>query len=104
MNFAFSFRLGRSSQAHEGRPWSGVSGRIRGSAHATTNFEQLRELPSLCRALVRVRCLKAAAASALSITMKSLFSRLSPDAEKFAAPVRSNRPSIWDGLIWEGTS
>jgi hypothetical protein len=39
-------------------------------------------------------CLNAAAAPALSITIKSLSWRLRPDAEKFAAPVRSNRPSI----------
>lgn len=39
-------------------------------------------------------CLKAAAASVLSITIKSLSCRLRPEAEKFAAPVRSNRPSI----------
>jgi hypothetical protein len=38
--------------------------------------------------------LKLAAASRLSITIKSLSCRLRPDAEKFAAPVRSNRPSI----------
>jgi hypothetical protein len=38
--------------------------------------------------------LKLAAAPALSITIKSLSCRLSPDAEKFAAPVRSNLPSI----------
>jgi hypothetical protein len=30
----------------------------------------------------------------LSITIKSLSCRLRPDAEKFAAAVRSNRPSI----------
>jgi hypothetical protein len=35
-----------------------------------------------------------ATATALSITIKSLSCRFSPDAEKFAAPVRSNRPSI----------
>jgi hypothetical protein len=38
--------------------------------------------------------LKLAAAPALSITIKSLSCRLSPDAEKFAAPVRKKRPSI----------
>ena len=38
--------------------------------------------------------LNAAAASALSITIKSLSCRFNPEAEKFAAPVRSNRPSI----------
>ena len=38
--------------------------------------------------------LNAPAASALSITIKSLFWRLRPDAEKFAATVQSNRPSI----------
>ena len=39
--------------------------------------------------------LKLAAASAPSITIRSLSCRLRPDAEKFAAPVRSNLPSIW---------
>jgi hypothetical protein len=38
--------------------------------------------------------LKEAPAAALPITTKSLSCRFSPDAEKFAAPVRSNRPSI----------
>jgi hypothetical protein len=38
--------------------------------------------------------LKAAAASVLSITIKSLSWRFNPEAEKFAVPVRSNRPSI----------
>jgi hypothetical protein len=37
----------------------------------------------------------AAAASALSIMIKSLSWRLRPEAEKFAAPARSMRPSIW---------
>jgi hypothetical protein len=36
-----------------------------------------------------------AAAPALSITIKSLFCRFNPEAEKFAAAVRSYRPSIW---------
>jgi hypothetical protein len=38
--------------------------------------------------------LNAAAASVLSITIKSLSCRFNPEAEKFAAPVRSKRPSI----------
>jgi hypothetical protein len=37
--------------------------------------------------------LNAAAASALSNMIKSLFWHLRPDAEKFAAPARNNRPS-----------
>jgi len=38
--------------------------------------------------------LNAPAASALSITIESLFWRLWPNGERFAATVRSNRPSI----------
>ena len=47
----------------------------------------LEYLPSNARS-------NAAAASGLSITIKSLSCRFSPDAEKFAAQVRSNLPSI----------
>jgi hypothetical protein len=35
----------------------------------------------------------------LSITIRSLACRFSPEAEKFAAPVRNTRPSIWDGFV-----
>jgi hypothetical protein len=38
--------------------------------------------------------LNAPAAPTLSITIKSVSWRFNPEAEKFAAPVRSNRPSI----------
>jgi hypothetical protein len=45
--------------------------------------------------------LNAAAASALSITTKSSSCRLRLDAEKFAAPVRSNRAKIMQRICHE---
>jgi len=50
---------------------------------------------TLHRCQTRIERRLNAAAPALSITIKSLFCRFNPEAEKFAAAVRSYRPSIW---------
>ena len=49
---------------------------------------------SPCAKIASNRRLNASAAAWLSMTRRSLSCRFSPDAEKFAAPVRSHRPSI----------
>jgi hypothetical protein len=60
----------------------------------TFHFAFLFACPSPESNSVSKTCLKATAASGLSIMTRSLSCRLSPEAEKFAAPVRSKRPSI----------
>ena len=63
--------------------------RTKGEAHFFAPVD--RSSPEAYRALkARVNTRDA---SGLSITIKSLSWRVSPDAEKFAAPVRSKRPS-----------
>jgi hypothetical protein len=98
-----AYRRGRTCPVADHGTWSGrklattLAGRRRQTVAASRLYGHLasadRASP-LANSASKVR-LNAEAASALSITIKSLSWRLRPDAEKFAAPVRSHLPSIW---------
>ena len=54
-----------------------------------------RQIADLAPDSIHIKvCWNFAAACASLITIRSLSCRLRPDAEKFAAPVRNNRPSL----------
>jgi hypothetical protein len=82
--YAFNARSFRTEQ----HVFGGLSRTQPTASHPPLKTSPLAYLVSKLR-------LKLAAATALSITIKSLSCRLRPDAEMFAAPVRSNCPSIW---------